>query len=655
MDAIVEAIPREAERYNVKVLTQHLENHAVLEVSPPVSPLRLGLDYRSYPHISHRTSWKEGMTRPAEMFAGILAAHGVEGYQFPWCPLCPNSGWGYAKHLPAEMHYKKLYGLVEKYGSEPFMEVRERFWQEVRVVGGRVRFNHADGALQVQRIDEPRLYRYADFSTEPEGTWFRICERLSVPIGPRCTRDEYPLLMLGRQWWKSRMKVSWNVLERLLSSYCIFASAQCHVCANPHDMCEERLGGKSHFDTLWVKVSNCEGPIPFDDFWQIWHVVRDGFPEEIRYNHLDGAIELRRSPNGSFASAQPSWRASASTSDAAPSACMCHGALAAGARLLGPQTTSSQPQPFGLAEPQPVMAQSTQPRYMEPQPMMEQPPPPPPPPPLRLADSQPMTAQPPPPPLVETHPSMVLPPSQLPPRLAETQQAIIQPSPLRLAEPQPRMAQPPIPPATSEYADSISSGICSTRRTEDVGEARMYAASGSSRAARASAQVNTSDHGGQSLLHFLWCRTLRDHAQAFSASLSPHMPDVRRQSCLICDRPMVEGFCDHVLSPGHLREVQETLSSDIVPPSAHGEGSRWTQRFGPAWFNHLTGEWGSSSRWQAVVDHDANPGSGYLSFRQGAIVRCLHGEDAWFYGSTLGHGGVVLASGWFLASSVEPL
>ena len=140
------------------------------------------------------------MGASAGSVTALLRAFGVE----PFCAICKNNhGAGFDMHVLSSKHFQVICDLVEQTADLNMLE--ELLWHETYIPGGRVRYNHLDGELQVLRdvpMPEALVTHPRDLSVS--GQWILVCAAGVVAAQPGGDRTTWP--NMWSPWhWKQRM------------------------------------------------------------------------------------------------------------------------------------------------------------------------------------------------------------------------------------------------------------------------------------------------------------------------------------------------------------------------------------------------------------------------------------------------------------------
>jgi len=297
-----------------------LQRDVWTEVRAPVSlSTSSGMDdWRSYPHLSGKDNWKLFMSSNAEEFAIFLRQYGI------WigeCRVCHEAGRGvpsdFGSHVVGAAHFKEVYHHLPDCTS--LSSARAHMWQRFEFSGGVIRFNHADGAIEMCNgfpLDEysvklavapahgsdrgppsslavvpsvgiantelPRID-----ALEYDQAW----QRFQDPVGrPTQNGGDWSTLswLYSKNSWKTAIAPSARKVYRLLDSYGIYPD--CLICPRGHGF-EEHVPAEKHFRELVSRLPVGKPVIEIvQDFWQEWLLPGGA----LRFNHLHGAIEMFR-------------------------------------------------------------------------------------------------------------------------------------------------------------------------------------------------------------------------------------------------------------------------------------------------------------------------------------------------------------------------
>ena len=110
---------------------------------------------------------------------------------------------GFDTHTTSEKHFQAMCKLVEQ--SDELERVAELLWHETYVVGGRVRYNHLDGELQVLRdVPMPEAPVIYPQELSLSGQWIIVCAAAVVPARPGGNRATWSN-MWSHWHWKDKM------------------------------------------------------------------------------------------------------------------------------------------------------------------------------------------------------------------------------------------------------------------------------------------------------------------------------------------------------------------------------------------------------------------------------------------------------------------
>jgi len=287
-------------------------------VRPPVSqstdPSGRG-DWSSYPHLTSKDTWKQLMGVRAREFGNFLAQHNI------WvnsCLVCSEHGHGmrsdFEGHVTGQCHFKDL-GRCRLADAIPVCHARLRMWDSFNVPGGSIRFNHADGAIEMCRgplssSDWKRIGPYMGGPTTPDGD-FRTVEHL-------LSKDAFARAVLE----PSRR------VDELLAGHNM-AQTHCMICKRLVGSMKEHLASERHFAELSVHFSDGISIAKVaKNLWQEWEAANGS--TRFQFNHMHGAIDIREndgskvpcaslSPSSSSSMAPgPHMAAAASTKPATP-------------------------------------------------------------------------------------------------------------------------------------------------------------------------------------------------------------------------------------------------------------------------------------------------------------------------------------------------
>ena len=121
-----------------------------------------------------------------------------------------------------------------------------------------------------------------------EGQWCRISEPCALPQMPpgRCTWRHWPQMQSKAAWKEGMRAPAERVCKALERSGHLYP--ECQLCPNARNM-EEHITGPGHFYQMWTLIG--DAPVDLERFWQMWD-VSEGC--QLRFNYIDGAIEMRR-------------------------------------------------------------------------------------------------------------------------------------------------------------------------------------------------------------------------------------------------------------------------------------------------------------------------------------------------------------------------
>jgi len=230
--------------------------------------------------------WKTCMTPPATFFANLLRAFGIE----PHCTLCKAStACQFDTHTVSPGHFRAVCDVVD----EHYELAREELWHETLVVGGRTRYNHLDGEVQVLR-EVPEETEYSDvlaLQDLPEhSVWLLGGRPASVAVNPAGCRQHWPNLWSHRNWKEKMVKVSAR-LTQVLAANGDVNGCRCMVC--PDRGIGDHLLGPKHFAELAARVPDGT-VVELEKFWQTWTFATGA----VAFNHVDGTVRMVKRPPG---------------------------------------------------------------------------------------------------------------------------------------------------------------------------------------------------------------------------------------------------------------------------------------------------------------------------------------------------------------------
>lgn len=249
------------------------------------------------------------------------------------CPIegCNMQG-SYADHITSTngSHYANLYKRgVPFTDGVPVEELRQTAWQQINIRGGAVRFNHLDWEVQMWRGDPPPCATFGESlpETRPDfhsGNLQIIEQRPSLPIHP-CTREarledlqedncwymlkepasvptsdsgdwqSIPHVVGGKRNWANQMRGHASKMAEILQAHGIFPD--CSLCPTGRGW-EEHIPGPVHFQKINELLGDRRAADVRSEIWQEWLVQRVGFCGRVRFNHLDGEIQMLRANAG---------------------------------------------------------------------------------------------------------------------------------------------------------------------------------------------------------------------------------------------------------------------------------------------------------------------------------------------------------------------
>ncbi|CAE7231815.1 unnamed protein product [Symbiodinium sp. CCMP2592] len=145
-----------------------------------------GGDYRAYPHLGGKSAFKAAMTPRAKIIEDVL--YNQPAPIDPQCSFCERHR-GYAEHLGADKHWRALY--PEFTGEGVCIEqVRPRAWNKWRIMGGWIRINELDGAIEISKgNNEPSstegIAAAPQIPSQPQGMQAQGPQAPQGPQGPQ--------------------------------------------------------------------------------------------------------------------------------------------------------------------------------------------------------------------------------------------------------------------------------------------------------------------------------------------------------------------------------------------------------------------------------------------------------------------------------------
>ena len=254
------------------------------------------------------------------------------------CPIegCNMQG-AYEDHITSTngSHFKNLWQKGIPFDDHvPLEQLKERAWEQKNIRGGAVRFNHLDWEVQMWKGAPPpnpvfgRSIRDIPQDAQPMrgiqdglraltfcvpcglhaervalvqlprgNQWYQAQDRASEPTSDKGDWRSIPHIVRGRRNWAENMKDRAENLFKVLQAFNLYPD-QCALCPTGRGW-EEHVPGPVH----WKRITDILGERPIadvrDDLWQQWLVHQNGLRGAVRFNHLDGEIQIRRDdPHG---------------------------------------------------------------------------------------------------------------------------------------------------------------------------------------------------------------------------------------------------------------------------------------------------------------------------------------------------------------------
>jgi hypothetical protein len=168
----------------------------------------------------------------------------------------------------------------------------EVFWHETDVVGGRVRYNHLTGELQVLRHHVPVVPVIYPQELLVTGQWVIVGAAAVVPAQPGGNRITWPN-MWSLTHWKDKMTIVVQRSVQILTANGVLNHSCCCFICTDEWWSETHLLGPKHFRKLMDLLPE-NMPVPAEDLWQNWAFDRGA----VSFNHAHGAIRLVRRLDG---------------------------------------------------------------------------------------------------------------------------------------------------------------------------------------------------------------------------------------------------------------------------------------------------------------------------------------------------------------------
>ena len=272
-------------------------------VSEPTEP---DGDWTSLQHLACSEAWKEAMRQRVEKLETWLFAKKVVADA---CTVCKPHGVGhlagYSAHVCSKNHFKYLGWHLPNGGK--VHEAGANLWQEWKVPGGGIRFNHVDGCIDMYRgelaaagaalvLPAPALKLAATPGLRTHAEMDVLAGEIDFePFGVPGEQfgDWTTCSWLTRGLWKECMTERAPELCSLLVR-CNVKYPHCGLCGSAFSgSLEGHLPGPKHWAKLYERLQSSQG-VPLsrvaDAEWQTWH-VEGGC---IRFNHVHGGIVICR-------------------------------------------------------------------------------------------------------------------------------------------------------------------------------------------------------------------------------------------------------------------------------------------------------------------------------------------------------------------------
>ena len=282
-------------------------------VSDPTEPEG---DWHSYQHLASHHEWKEFLGPRVEELETWLLANKVWPSE---CTVCTPYGVGhlagYSNHVSSKGHFKYLQWVL--LDGVKVNVARHKLWQTWKVPNGGIRFNHADGCIDMCRGPllpeagaaepaEPRPMPALALAAATHTQTDVLGREIDVePLEPTELWGDFKTCdwLLCQRTWKERMTDRAQQLCGVLKR-CQVKWPHCRLCAGAFSgSLESHLPGPKH----WNKVSSMLSKgvavsVIAETMWQTWEVPGGC----IWFNYLHGAILIRR--RGAVLSPPPSGR-----------------------------------------------------------------------------------------------------------------------------------------------------------------------------------------------------------------------------------------------------------------------------------------------------------------------------------------------------------
>lgn len=293
-------------------------------VSTPTSPRD---EWQDYPHLCNKSVWKELMGTAAGLFDRCFPGVIYE------CVICRRDGHGmqadFGQHVAGPYHFKALWRIGLPDGVKVSM-AREGLWQLYLLPDGGIRFNHADGVIEMCRGTPPRAVTYAEACNsspshenatglalqpmpssaivDPQSP-IRNAQAVLTPMELKNENERYiiadpgsyPTSLCGdwrayphlssRQVWRTKMREPARIICSILERQPIPVYIECSLCERSRGF-EEHFPAEGHLRKVWeILQDNVCVKDAREKMWQQWNIKGGG----VRINLADGVVEMWRS------------------------------------------------------------------------------------------------------------------------------------------------------------------------------------------------------------------------------------------------------------------------------------------------------------------------------------------------------------------------
>lgn len=291
-------------------------------------------DWRIWPHMQGKEHWIKMMGARAGLVANFLEARniGMDG-----CMICKEFGRGtqsnFEGHVGGLWHFKHWCRLCGRDEAKDMSVFREQWWECWQVHAGAIRFNHADGVVQMCRGQPPAtaailgpagpvpMMAVGAPGAPPNGVprpaavpspggmdimqmalqnprgLFELCveenqfyilqPHVGNPITPKGDLNACHWLSTKNQW-KPAMKNSVEIVEKILHAFDVWP--ECMLCPKGVGFAEH-VPAEKHLRALWEKLPTGKPVVECaKELWQEW-TLPVGM---IRINHVHGQVWIGR-------------------------------------------------------------------------------------------------------------------------------------------------------------------------------------------------------------------------------------------------------------------------------------------------------------------------------------------------------------------------